>query len=174
MSRLARIWVSSSETTMSPALTSLPSRTLSLPTTPPVGCCTFLTLESTTSWPAAITAPENSVVIAQPPRPRTRSSAAAAIATVCRRSESAVLIARYSWRRPSGLVHDAQARRRRGGYGGRGRRGPPPALHELILALGRTGAALPHLHDQVDAGKRARAMRDHDHDPAARAYAQDR
>src|SRR5258705_454930 len=42
---------------MSPAMTLSPSRTRSSPTTPPVGCCTFLTLESTTSTPCPMTAP---------------------------------------------------------------------------------------------------------------------
>ena len=37
-------------------------RPLSSPTTPPVGCCTFLTLDSTTSVPGAITAPDITVV----------------------------------------------------------------------------------------------------------------
>ena len=60
IARLARVTVSSSRTTMSPALTRSPSRTRSSPTTPPVGCCTFLTLESTTIEPGAITAPDNS------------------------------------------------------------------------------------------------------------------
>src|SRR5215831_19044651 len=184
ISRLARIWVSSSEITMSSALTRLPSRTLSLPTTPPVGCCTFLTLESTTNCPAAITAPENSVVMAQPPRPMTRSSAATPIATVCRRSMprscgvSAALMGLHSWERASGLMHDAQACCRRGGdwgyRGGRCGHRPAAALHELVLALGRARAPLPHLHDQIDARKRARAMRDDDHDPPACAHAQDR
>src|SRR6266702_8449953 len=59
---------------MSPALTWLPSRTLISPTTPPVGCCTFLVVVSTTSWPGATTAPEISVVAAHPPTPTTRNA----------------------------------------------------------------------------------------------------
>ena len=43
MSRLARVCVSSSRISTSPAWTRSPSRTRSSPTTPPVGCCTFLT-----------------------------------------------------------------------------------------------------------------------------------
>ena len=39
---------------------------------PPVGCCTFLTLESTTMAPGAWMAPEISVANAQPPIPTTR------------------------------------------------------------------------------------------------------
>ena len=58
MARLALVTVSSSRTTMSPALTRSPSRARTSPTTPPVGCCTFLTLDSTTIWPGAISAPE--------------------------------------------------------------------------------------------------------------------
>ena len=74
IARLACVCVSSSRMTMSPALTLSPSRTRSSPTTPPVGCCTFLTLVSTTSWPCAITAPGISVVEAQPPMPPTSST----------------------------------------------------------------------------------------------------
>ena len=51
-------------------------RTSSSPTTPPVGCWTFLTLLSTTSLPDAITAPESSVAAAQPPTPTTSNAAA--------------------------------------------------------------------------------------------------
>src|SRR5262245_24087143 len=61
--------VGSSRATTSPARTRSPSRTRSSPMTPPVGCCTFFTLESTTIWPAAIRAPESLVVLAQPPTP---------------------------------------------------------------------------------------------------------
>jgi hypothetical protein len=57
MARLARVIVSSSWTRMSPAFTRSPSWTLSLPTTPPVGCWTFFTFESTTTEPCAIRAP---------------------------------------------------------------------------------------------------------------------
>ena len=45
MPRLARVVVSSSRTTTSPASTRWPSRTLSAPTTPPVGCCTLRRFE---------------------------------------------------------------------------------------------------------------------------------
>jgi hypothetical protein len=86
MERLARVWVSSRRTTMSPAFTRLPSRTRNSPTTPPVGCCTFLTLELTTSCPGATTAPEISVLAAQPPRPTTSTTDVTPIATICRRS----------------------------------------------------------------------------------------
>ena len=77
MARLALTTVSSSRTTMSPALTISPSRTLTSPTTPPVGCCTFLTLESTTTEPGAISAPEICTVEAQPPNPPASTSISA-------------------------------------------------------------------------------------------------
>ena len=77
IARLARVMVSSSRTTTSPAFTWSPSRTRISPTTPPVGCWTFLTLVSTTSVPGAITAPANSVVAAQPPMPPTSRTTAA-------------------------------------------------------------------------------------------------
>jgi hypothetical protein len=79
--------VSSSLTRSWPAATTLPSRTCSSPTTPPVGCWTFLTSLRTTSWPAEITAPENSVVAAQPPKPSTSTPAEMAAIAMWRRSE---------------------------------------------------------------------------------------
>src|SRR4051812_25472762 len=72
MARLACVTVSSKRTTMSPTLTWSPSRTRNAPTTPPVGCCTFLTFEATTSAPGATTAPAISVVAAHPPTPPAR------------------------------------------------------------------------------------------------------
>src|SRR5829696_9150057 len=77
MARFACVMVSSSRTTISPALTLSPSRARNSPTTPPVGCCTFLTFESTTRLPGAITAPDSSVVAASPPTPPARSATTA-------------------------------------------------------------------------------------------------
>ena len=71
---VALVTVSSSRSTIWPASTSSPSLTRISPTTPPVGCCTFFTLDSTTMVPGAITAPANWVVAAQPPTPPTRST----------------------------------------------------------------------------------------------------
>ncbi len=48
MARLARVTVSSRRTRICPAFTWSPSCTSNSPTMPPVGCCTFFTLESTT------------------------------------------------------------------------------------------------------------------------------
>ena len=64
--------VSSSRSTIWPSSTSPPSLTRISPTTPPVGCCTFFTLDSTTIVPGAITAPTNWAVVAQPPMPPVR------------------------------------------------------------------------------------------------------
>jgi hypothetical protein len=47
IARFALVCVSSSRTTISPRLTGSPSRTRNSPTTPPVGCWTFFTFEST-------------------------------------------------------------------------------------------------------------------------------
>src|SRR3712207_7099861 len=44
------------------------------PTMPPVGCWTFLTLVSTTTWPVAMTAPDRDVVAAQTPKPPNRTT----------------------------------------------------------------------------------------------------
>ena len=87
IARLARVTVSSSRTTMSPILTLSPSRTRTSPTMPPVGCCTFLTLESTTICPGAISAPESCVVPAQPPKPITSTPTTTRPARICRRIE---------------------------------------------------------------------------------------
>jgi hypothetical protein len=77
IARLARVTVSSSRIRMSPALTWSPSCTRTSPTTPPVGCWTFFTLESTTNEPWAMSAPEISAVDAQPPTPSARKATTA-------------------------------------------------------------------------------------------------
>ena len=59
IARLARATVSSRRITTSPARTRSPSRARISPTTPPVGCWTFLTWLSTTTCPGATTAPES-------------------------------------------------------------------------------------------------------------------
>ena len=76
---------------MSPAFTRSPSRTRSSPTTPPVGCCTFLTFESTTIEPCAISAPEISAVDAQPPTPIARNATITTPAKMWRRIEACEL-----------------------------------------------------------------------------------
>src|SRR5262249_2245784 len=73
--------------TTSPAFTRTPSRTRSSLTTPPVGCCTFLTFVSTTMEPDATTGPDSSVVVAQPPRPPATRSAMVIAAKTWRRIE---------------------------------------------------------------------------------------
>jgi hypothetical protein len=83
MARLALTTVSSSRTTMSPALTISPSRTLTSPTTPPVGCCTFLTLESTTTDPARSARPKSA-----PSRPSRRTRRPAPASARGRRSDA--------------------------------------------------------------------------------------
>src|SRR6202035_2703950 len=90
MARVARVTVSSRRITTSPLLTRLPSRTRSSPTTPPVGCCTFLTLESTTTLPEAMSAPESAVVPAQPPTPPASSTKTARPASALRRMDRRV------------------------------------------------------------------------------------
>src|SRR5687768_11390839 len=52
---------------------------------PPVGCCTFLTLLSTTTWPMAITAPDRDVVAAHTPKPPNSRMTTAKPNLVCRR-----------------------------------------------------------------------------------------
>ncbi len=85
MASLARACVSSSRTSRSPASTWSSLRTLISATTPPVGCCTFFRSDSTTSWPAVMTAPDICVFAAQPPTPPIRRMIAESPMTTCRR-----------------------------------------------------------------------------------------
>jgi len=77
--------VSSRRTSTSPSWTTLPSFTNISFTTPPLGCCTFLTLDSTITLPLAITAPASSLVAAQPPNPATNATTMASPAMLSRR-----------------------------------------------------------------------------------------
>jgi hypothetical protein len=61
-------------------------------TTPPVGCCTFFTLVSTTIEPCAISAPEIWAVDAQPPNPITSTPTKINPARMCRRIDSLALV----------------------------------------------------------------------------------
>ena len=70
---VARVTVSSSRTRTWPSATTLPSRTSNSLTTPPVGCCTFLTFDFTVTVPDAITAPASSLVAAHPPMQTTNA-----------------------------------------------------------------------------------------------------
>src|SRR5262245_56964056 len=62
-----------------------PSCTFKAPTMPPVGCCTFLTFESTTIEPCAISAPEIFVTAVHPPKPRKMATSPAPPTSECRR-----------------------------------------------------------------------------------------
>src|SRR5262245_43519680 len=87
---------------------------------PPVGCCTFLTLESTTTTPVAITAPAISVVRAQAPRPPSNATVARPPTRRCHRiarwlrfagnmvMSQSVLSANDSQRRAAGTGQGAQ------------------------------------------------------------------
>src|SRR5215207_5647339 len=146
IARFACVIVSSSRTTMSPACTLSPSRTRSSPTTPPVGCWTFLTFESTTRLPGAITAPDSSVVAASPPTPPARS------ATTARPPSSWLRIDRCA-----GACRAAEH-----------------LVQHLVLRSEGLGFPIRHHQNEIDAGERARAVRDHHDDAAAGARAQDR
>ena len=54
---------------------------------PPVGCCTFFTLESTTIWPGAMIAPDSFIVPAQPPTPKASTMTITSPATMWWRIE---------------------------------------------------------------------------------------
>src|SRR5215208_6848028 len=165
---------------MSPALTLSPSRTLSSPTTPPVGCWTFLTFESTTTRPDAITAPASSVVAASPPTPPA-SKATMAIPQMRWRwiercdlafASKTVLL---KLRRPLARRHPRQAAALRRPRPRRAHRG---ALHDLAqhLALRPEGLHPSLTHDEqiVDGGEGARTVRHHDDDLSARPRGRDR
>src|SRR5215510_3816003 len=62
-----------------------PLCTFKAPTTPPVGCCTFLTFELTTIEPCAISAPEIFVTAVHPPRPKKMASSPAPPTSECQR-----------------------------------------------------------------------------------------
>ena len=88
IAKFACVTVSSRRMRISPALTRSPSRARTSPTTPPLGCWTFLTLESTTSEPCAMIAPEISAVEAQPPSPTPRNATSAQPTMMWRRIEA--------------------------------------------------------------------------------------
>src|SRR5579871_1801271 len=183
MARLARVTVSSSRTSTSPALTVSPSLTRSSPTTPPVGCCTFLTLESTTTDPCAISAPEILAVDAQPPSPPASTSTTASPMTRWRRIDCragdecsgpvmsappvlpgvlSCLWSRFLPRgRPSAIRDDLDRRR-----------GLDPLQHlakHLFLRPKRLEAAVLDHQDVVDAFNTDWPVRHHDDDAAAGA-----
>ena len=74
MARLALTTVSSSRTTMSPALTMSPSLHAHLADHAAGRVLNFLDVESTTTEPGAISAPEICAVEAQPPNPPASTS----------------------------------------------------------------------------------------------------
>src|ERR1700730_14463635 len=167
IARFARVTVWSRRATISPALTRSPSRTP--PPTPPVGCCTFLTLESTTIDPDAISAPESEVVLAQPPTPKARMATTVRPARILRRMERRVGVVDVGLMLPTALCapgfgDDLERPRRR------------LAMEHLgeHLVLRTEGDAAPFLHgkNEVDPGDRARPMCDHDRNPAPSADAE--
>src|SRR5215471_1011448 len=161
IARFARVIVSSRRMTTSPAITRTPSRTRSSPTTPPVGCCTFLTFESTTREPDATTAPDSSVVVAQPPRPPT--------------TRSPMVIAARTWRRierlaPLALVLITSPRlafRCELYWAQMGLCALKHFLQHLLLWSEGLHAPVRDRQEQVDAQQGRRTMGDHDHDGAA-------
>src|SRR3954452_20954144 len=172
MARLAFTTVSSRRTTISPALTVSPSCARTSPTTPPVGCCTFLTLESTTTCPGAISAPEIGTVEAQPPKPQVKTSITTRPTTMCERIDSRApfrssfgfqIMTFSSSRLGSGIGNDLDRRRRRDAL-------QYLAEHGFLGSEGLHAAVLQHqqLIDRLDAD---RPVRHHDHDGAALAGA---
>ena len=166
---VALVTVSSSRSTIWPASTSSPSLTRISPTTPPVGCCTFFTLDSTTMVPGAITAPANWVVAAQPPTPPT-SSTVIANPDEIELSDRAARVLGHFW--PPTVVSLTTLRLPTAAGWGAGRavilRTHLIARPELLLLpVGK--------HQQVVAnGQHRRPMRDQHDDGAARLEVDDR
>jgi len=165
IARFALVTVSSSRTTTWPALTRSPSRASTSPTTPPVGCCTFFTLDSTTICPARSARPRS-----PPSRPAAEAAGQnhddgkADDQMHADRPQRALLLA---------AAHDLET----------------PPSETILIGLGGVTAAAPAparfpwtegLHaavfqDQelVDALDADRPMRDHHHDGAALARGAD-
>src|SRR5262245_560765 len=150
--------------TISPALTRSPSRTRSSPTTPPVGCCTFLTFESTTTEPGAISAPESLAVPIQPPTPTARTTKTVKPARTWRRMDCRVAAA-------GGFKLSAPRVRNHSQRGSR-RLSLQYFRKHVVSRTGGDNRPLLHCKKQIDPGDRARSVRDHDHDAAAGAHAE--
>ena len=109
--RFACASVGSSRSSNSPASTRAPSPTISSPTTPPPGCCTFFTFDSTTSEPSAITAPATCVIAPSTPMLITRNSPISAIAVTWLRIEDCVSVARRRRMRNVAVMRASSAAR---------------------------------------------------------------
>src|SRR5712692_1287347 len=135
---------------MSPTLTRSPSRTLSSPTTPPVGCCTFLTFESTTTDPDAISAPESWVVLAQPPTPPARMPKTVRPARMLRRMDRRVGVDLVGTLSTPGFRNDLERPRRRLAMQHLG--------EDLVLRAEGRRAAFLHCQKKIDPRNGARAV----------------
>src|SRR5271166_2954992 len=144
---------------MSPALTRSPSRTRISPITPPVGCCTFLTFESTTIDPEAISAPESAVVPAQPPTPPARIPNTVKPASMLRRMDRRVGVDLACTLRTPGFRNDLERPRRRLAMEHLG--------EDFVLGPEGRSAAFFHCQKKIDPRNSARAVRNHDRDAAA-------
>src|SRR5260370_15306036 len=140
---------------ISPALTRSPSRTRSSPTTPPVGCCTFLTFESTTMEPGAISAPESLAVPTQPPTPTARTAKTVKPARIWRRMDCRVADCGFKLSAP-----------RLRNYSQRGPRrlSLQYLCKHVVFRTQGDNCPVFHRQKQIDPSDRAPAVRDHDHD----------
>ena len=142
---------------------------------PPVGCWTFLTLNSTTTMPGAITAPASWLVAAQPPKPPNISTISAKPTMLSlrmtRRGSRAVLVSHHS--APTIVGTSRTTLRLPAAGGGRrlGRQNLSQRLVARAVGLLRAVGEPQHL---VARRQRRRPVRDHDDDRAPRLGALDR
>src|SRR5262249_30237322 len=139
--------------------------TRSSPTTPPVGCCTFFTLESTTIEPDAMSAPEIGMVAAQPPTPTDSATNTVIPARMLRRIERRLGEDLVGTLGSPGLRDYLKRAPRRLAMQDLG--------DHLVLRTERHGTALLHGQEEVDTRDGGRPMRDHNHDATAGADTED-
>src|SRR5271165_900471 len=166
IARFAWVTVGSRRATMSPPLTRSPSRTRSSPTTPPVGCCTFLTFESTTTDPDAMSAPESWVVPAQPPTAATRMPKTVSPARMLRRIDRRVGVDLARTLCAPGFRDDLERPRRLLAMQHLG--------EDFVFRAERHRSTFLHGQEEIDPGDGARAVGNHDCDAAAGADAENR
>src|SRR5262245_55159008 len=152
--KFARVMVWSRRATISPPFTRSPSRTRSSPTTPPVGCCTFLTFESTTTVPDAISAPASLVVPAQPPTAPTRTAKTNMPARILRRIDRRVDDCSFGMLSAPGFGNYPEWAWRRLSMQHLGK--------DFIFRAEGHGSAFPHRQNQVHSGDCGRSVRYHD------------
>ena len=177
MARLARVTVSSSRTTMSPALTLVAVAHPQLADDAAGRVLHLLDVGIDDDDALRDQAPDNLIVAAQPPTPPASSVTITSTAKQCGGGSTVRRDCALACLRSLGFTtlrsvpppaRTCPASRPRGLPGAAEHLG-----QHLVLRAEGLGAPLRHHQQQVDAGERARAVGDHDDDAAARAHAQD-